>query len=219
MRADATESEPPIDLPLHEPEPAVREEPSPLGDTVAAAEPSPASPGSSRGIIIGMLVLGLLAGFGAGFVVGQRLAPPPPPRAVEVPRPAPVVPAAPAAPSPPPLEPAVTPAENVPVSPVVEAPVEVQEPEVRPPAPAVVKTPVARPTAPVVRPATVRFDSRPPGATIYLDEVRVGVTPLTMNTVMPGTHQVRVEMLGRETWRTSVTVKEGEQLFVGASLE
>ena len=75
------------------------------------------------------------------------------------------------------------------------------------------------PRPPASRPATVRFDSRPSGATIYLDEVRVGVTPMTVNNVTPGTHQVRMEMLGNETWRTSVTVEAGAQHFVGASLE
>lgn len=166
-----------------------------------------------------MLVLGLLAGFGAGFVVGQRLAPPEPPRAVEVPRPAPVIETV--APAAPVLELPVAPAQNVAAAPVVDAPVEVRELEVPAPPPPAPPKPAAaaRPTPPAVRPATIRFDSRPPGATIYLDEVRVGVTPLTMNTVAPGTHQVRMEMLGHDTWRTSVTVKDGEQVFVGGSLE
>jgi len=218
VRTDATESEPPIDLPLHDRAP-VFEEPSPLGDTVAAAEISSVSSGGSRGFAIGLLVLGLLAGFGAGFVVGQRLAPPEPPRAVEVPRPAPVVPAPPVAPIAPALEPALAPARNaVSEPPVVEAPVDVRAPDV-PPAPAVAKAPVARPAPPAVPTATIRFDSRPAGATIYLDDGRIGVTPLTLTTVTPGVHQVRMEMLGHETWRTSVTVKEGEQFFVGASLE
>jgi hypothetical protein len=155
VRSGSTESEPPIDLPLHEREPVV-EEPSPLRDTVAAAETSSVASGGSRGFAIGLLVLGLLAGFGAGFVVGQRLAPPPPPRAVEVPRPAPVVPATPVTPIPPALAPAVEPAEHVPEPPVVEAPVVVEAPEVPPPAPAVAKAPVVRPAPPVARTALPR---------------------------------------------------------------
>jgi hypothetical protein len=227
-----------MDLPLREPEPVV-EEPGP-DDAERAAEPAPSRPGRA-GLAIGMLVLGLLAGFGAGFVVGQRLTVPSPPRAVEVPRPAidrgsgvgdrgsgvrdrgpgvegAVVP--PPAPAPAVVEPAVAPVGDVVEPPAAEAPAVVQEPEVKPvvPKPAAPK-PATPPPAPAVRAATVRFDSRPPGATIYLDEVRLGVTPLTTNTVAAGTHQVRMEMLGHDTWRTSVTVKEGEQLFVGASLE
>lgn len=230
MRTDSTESEPPIDLPLHDREPAVPEEPSPLRDTVHAAETASPSSGGRRGMALGLLVLGLLAGFAAGFVVGQRLAPPAPPRAVDVPRPAPIEvpppePIEPRPPIAPVLAPPVAPVQNVAETPpVVEAPVEVREPEVQAPPPPVPdpappKPAAARPAPPAVQAATIRFDSRPPGATIYLDEVRIGVTPLTMNKVTPGTHQVRMEMFGHDTWRTSVTVKEGEQLFVGGSLE
>jgi hypothetical protein len=222
LRADSSESESPIDLPLHDRAPVV-EEASPLRGTVEAAERISSPSRGGRGIVVGMLVLGLLAGFGAGFVVGQRLAPPSPPRAVEVPRPAPVVePVAPVAPV---LEPPVAPAQNFTEAPVVEEPVEVKEPEVQAPPPEPRTTnqqrriPDPGPRIPASRPATIRFDSRPPGATIYLDDVRIGVTPLTMNEVTPGTHQVRMEMLGHDTWRTSVTVKDGEQFFVGGSLE
>jgi hypothetical protein len=174
-----------------------------------------------------MLVLGLLVGFGGGFVVGQRLAVPLPLRAIDVPRPAPSDAArealierrtAPIETTPPvqvALPPPVAPAQNMPEPPVVEAPVLVQEPKVEAPRPA----PTPRPVPRVVKTGTVRFDSRPAGATIYLDEVRLGITPLTVTTVTPGTHQVRVEMLGHDTWRSTVTVKEGEQHFVGASLE
>ena len=173
-----------------------------------------------------MLVLGLLAGFGGGFVVGQRLAVPSPPRAFELPRPASLdaprdAPSesrrAPIETTPPvqiAVPPPVAPAQNVP-EPVVDTPVLAREPEVETPRPA----PKPRPAPAAVKTATVRFDSRPAGATIYLDEVRLGVTPLTINTVTPGTHQVRMEMLGHVTWRNTVTVKEGEQNFVGASLE
>jgi hypothetical protein len=113
------------------------------------------------------------------------------------------------------LPPPAAPVQNVPEPAVVDVPAVVQEAEVAPPRPA----PKPRPAPPAVKAATVRFDSRPAGATIYLDDVRLGVTPLTINTVTPGTHQVRMEMLGHDTWRSSLTVKEGEQHFVGASLE
>ncbi|MBI2186286.1 MAG: PEGA domain-containing protein [Acidobacteria bacterium] len=219
VRPDSTGSEPPIDLPLREDEPVV--DAPPLRDT--AAETAPAGGGGRSAIAAGMLVLGLLAGFGAGFVVGQRLAVPPPPRAVEVPRPVPIDTTPPIQMA---LPPPVAPAQTVPEPARAEAPVEIEEPDVEPPVPVPKPTvarpappAVSRPAAPAVRPATVRFDSRPPGATVYLDEVRVGVTPLTIDKVAPGEHQVRLEMLGHDTWRTSVTVKEGEQYFLGASLE
>lgn len=220
MRADSHESEPAIDLPLREGDVGPDSGDGPTRDAESGG--AHLEPPAQRGLtaLLGMLVLGLLSGFGAGFVVGQRLDVPAPARAVEVPRPAPVaapppVPAEPSAPHA--IEPVGAPAEPVPAPPVVESAVAVLDAEVRPPEPA--PKPAARPAPPAVRPAIVRFDSRPPGATIYFDEVRIGVTPLTLNDVLPGDHQVRLEMLGHDTWRTSVAVKPGEQYFLGASLE
>ncbi|MBI4888826.1 MAG: hypothetical protein HY824_17135 [Acidobacteria bacterium] len=89
-RADASEPAPEFDLPLHDPP---RE---PVAPVVVRDAPS----SSGLAMAAGMLVIGLLAGFVAGFVVAQRLTPPPPPRVVDVPRPAPAPPAfAPAVPS------------------------------------------------------------------------------------------------------------------------
>ncbi len=59
----------------------------------------------------------------------------------------------------------------------------------------------------------------PLGATVYVDEVRVGVTPVTVNDVMPGTRLIRMELLGHQTWRTSVNVEAGAFMRIGASIE
>jgi hypothetical protein len=236
-RVDSTDSAPEIDLPLHDQQPEPKEEPPLFQQTASAL-------GSGRGFAIGMLVIGLMAGFGAGFLVGQRLAPPPPPRAFEVPRPAPLDPrqGGPGQVAPgvsldaPQAEPApafdgaqgapsgsrgaspVLPAQNFTEAPVTDAPpTEVKAPEVQfPVAPA--NAPAAR-TAVSTIPGTLRFDSRPPSATVYVDNVRVGVTPMTMSNVGPGAHTVRVELPGHSPWVTSVNVEPGAQLFVGASLE
>jgi hypothetical protein len=61
--------------------------------------------------------------------------------------------------------------------------------------------------------------SRPLGATVFVDEIRVGVTPVTVNDVMPGTRLIRMELLGHQTWRTSVNVEAGAFMRIGASLE
>ena len=61
--------------------------------------------------------------------------------------------------------------------------------------------------------------SRPLGATVYVDEVSVGVTPVTVNDVMPGTRLIRMELLCHQTWRTSVNVEAGAFMRIGASLE
>jgi PEGA domain len=76
----------------------------------------------------------------------------------------------------------------------------------------------ARPVAPN-KPAMLELVSRPLGATVFVDEIRVGVTPVTVNDVMPGTRLIRMELLGHQTWRTSVNVEAGAFMRIGASLE
>lgn len=203
-----------IDLPLRDPvppgEPAA--DPMPVGDAAAADEPGPRSSGSGM-MAVGLLAIGLLAGFGGGFLVGQRMAPPVPPFA-EVRRP--VQPPSPAMP-------VGTDAGAVPTA---AAPAAVIEEPVAPPGPALEPAPrpalsvapkPAAPPAPVA--GTLQFDSRPNGATIYLDDVRVGVTPMTMNSVRPGTYRIRMELFGHDTWVTTTDVAAGARRRVGASFD
>ena len=260
-RTDSKESAPEIDLPLHSDTFKTEVAPPLQQDSI----PSSTSP-SSRGIAAGMLVIGLLAGFVSGFVIGQRMAPDPPVRAAEVPRAAqsaaPQPPAsAPQAPTPvaetPVVElrqnsanrtaasaPAPPSAESDPSRPSAPEPSRASESApVRPPQPASVPpsepapsrrsepaaspsralaTPSpargAQPVAPN-KPAMLELVSRPLGATVFVDEVRVGVTPVTVNDVMPGTRLIRMELLGHQTWRTSVNVEAGAFMRIGASLE
>ena len=166
---------------------------------------------SSRGIGIamGMLVIGLLAGFGGGFVAGQRLTPPTLPPAVKIPPPlqAPppaveqVIPSV--ATSVPAPEPPVLPAQNYTEAPVVE-------PRGRD---------KVRATEQVTVTGEIVLVSRPPGATVYVDDVRAGVTPVTMKNVTPGIHRIRLELFGHKTWVTSVTVEPSAEARVGASME
>lgn len=48
------------------------------------------------------------------------------------------------------------------------------------------------------RPAEVRVDANVPGAEVFLDDRRVGMTPLRLTDVAPGPHRLRVDALG---WR------------------
>jgi len=50
------------------------------------------------------------------------------------------------------------------------------------------------------RPAQVEFLSRPPGASVFLDGRRLGVTPLRGQPVYPGYHFVRMELEGHAAW-------------------
>ncbi len=79
----------------------------------------------------------------------------------------------------------------------------------------------ARPAAP--RPAastgTLFLESRPAGARVMVDGTFVGVTPLLMSDLRPGSRQVRFEHPGHRTWATTVMVVAGERVRVAASLE
>ncbi len=77
-----------------------------------------------------------------------------------------------------------------------------------------VRRPVARPVS-----ATLFVETRPAGATVIIDgQPSTGVTPLTLETIPPGRHTVRIERDGYRPWTTTVNVKAGERVRVAASL-
>ena len=191
--------------------------------------PAPDPPG--RGIAVGMLVIGLLAGFVGGFLAGQRMALPLPVRsAADVPRPeqgsagspsstitqapVPVIESTPVQVPEVPTAGIRSALPGEPTQSVPAAPVDVSS---RPaPAPPVRRDPVPPATA---GPAMLELASRPSGAVVFVDDVRVGVTPVTINDVRPGTRRVRMELPPHRPWSTAVDVQEGAHLRIGASLE
>ena len=66
---------------------------------------------------------------------------------------------------------------------------------------------------------SVYVDSRPPGAAVFVDGERVGVTPLLVPDVTAGSHRVRIEGNGYQPWTTTVTVRATQRARVAASLE
>jgi len=66
---------------------------------------------------------------------------------------------------------------------------------------------------------TLVVESRPVGATVFLDGKGVGVTPLTLPNVGIGSHVVRLDLAGHRRWSTSIRVVAGERERVAASLE
>ena len=80
------------------------------------------------------------------------------------------------------------------------------------PAPAASATAVATTGSLVV-------DSRPAGALVSIDGRPAGNTPVTLTTVAPGRHTVRIEQPGYRTVTTTVDVKAGERARVAARLE
>ena len=64
----------------------------------------------------------------------------------------------------------------------------------------------------------VMVGSQPSGATVFLDDKRVGWTPLAVDNVTPGTHAVRLEMAGRSVVRDVVSLKPGEEIAWSGAL-
>ena len=63
-----------------------------------------------------------------------------------------------------------------------------------------------------VMPGRLILSSNPSGAVAFLDDKRVGVTPVAVDNVAPGTRSVRVEIAGRTPVKDVVTVKPGEEV-------
>ena len=88
---------------------------------------------------------------------------------------------------------------------------------------------LARTAAPATRPAveepaarqtaSILVESRPSGATVFMDGKRIGTTPMAIPSVSVGSHAVRMEMSGFKPWTASVRVVAGEKNRVAASLE
>lgn len=64
----------------------------------------------------------------------------------------------------------------------------------------------------------LQVDSRPRGARVFMDGRLVGKTPLSLPEVQPGTHAVRIDLIGYQRWVTSVNVAPGSRQRVAASL-
>jgi len=62
-------------------------------------------------------------------------------------------------------------------------------------------------------------DSRPRGATVFVDGRRVGTTPARLADVTAGSHDVRIELPGYRTVRAQVTVERGRTARLAVTLE
>jgi hypothetical protein len=67
--------------------------------------------------------------------------------------------------------------------------------------------------------ADVLFESRPTGATVFMDGKRIGTTPMSLPSVRTGSHAFRFEMAGHKPWTASLPVVAGEKNRIAASLE
>jgi hypothetical protein len=86
-------------------------------------------------------------------------------------------------------------------------------------------TPDAAPAAPkaaataVAEVGSLLIESRPTGASVFVDGRAVGRTPLNLPDVKAGDHGVRLELAGHRQWTTSFKVMGGTPNRIGASLE
>ncbi len=68
-------------------------------------------------------------------------------------------------------------------------------------------------------PGGLQVSSRPVGAEVFLDDNLIGTTPLLVSTVTAGSHRLRLEMPGYQTWLTTVQIESGARFRIAASLE
>jgi serine/threonine protein kinase len=62
-------------------------------------------------------------------------------------------------------------------------------------------------------------ESRPPGASVFLDGRLVGTTPLTLDTLKIGNYTIGLDIPGYQRWASTVKITSGERSRVAASLE
>jgi hypothetical protein len=67
---------------------------------------------------------------------------------------------------------------------------------------------------PRVEPGKIQIASEPPGARVSIDHAYLGITPLLSPTLLPGKHDVRIEVDGRFPWTSRVAVRPGEELQI-----
>jgi hypothetical protein len=66
---------------------------------------------------------------------------------------------------------------------------------------------------------TLSIDSRPVGASVFIDGQLVGTTPLLLPHISPGTHVVRLQLAAHQDWRSTVQVVSDGMNRVTAALE
>jgi len=67
-------------------------------------------------------------------------------------------------------------------------------------------------------PGSIRITSTPSGATVYLDNVNNGVTPLTLDNIAPGSHAILLKKTGYNDYRTNINVVSGQTATLSATL-
>jgi len=61
-------------------------------------------------------------------------------------------------------------------------------------------------------------NSQPPNSTVYYDGIMKGNTPITLNNLIPGTHQIQIKQTGYETFTQQIQINSGEHKILNANL-
>jgi len=68
--------------------------------------------------------------------------------------------------------------------------------------------------------AGLKFESVPDGAEVFMDDVRMGTTPLSLPNILPGVERkIRISLDGFEDVLQSVTLQPGENRVVKSELK
>ena len=150
-----------------------------------------ASPSSGPRSRLPLLVILVVLAMAAAFAIGAylRWSTEPPPQVAAAPEPPPPVAPKPEPPAPEPEPPRPAPRRR--------------------PAPAPEPTPPPEPAAPTT--GTLIIDSDVPGASIFIDRVYVGTTPVTANDVAPGSHRLNASVQGYDGLAETIDVAPGER--------
>jgi hypothetical protein len=87
------------------------------------------------------------------------------------------------------------------------------------PAPALSKVQASWPARNGLLAGTLSIDSRPVGASVFIDGQLVGTTPLLLPHISPGTHTVRLRLAAHQDWRSTEQIVPDGRNRVTAALE
>jgi Protein kinase domain/PEGA domain len=85
--------------------------------------------------------------------------------------------------------------------------------------PAATRTAPPPPAATPTGPTLLIVESRPAGASVFLDGKPIGATPLALEGVSAGEHAIHLELPGYNRWASAVRIVSGARNRVAASLE
>jgi len=72
---------------------------------------------------------------------------------------------------------------------------------------------------PAAAAASMSLTTRPPGARVLIDGKDVGVTPIVVGALAPGSHRIEFRLAAYRPWSTSVVLEAGTQKRLTASLD